>query len=102
MKKPTPTGMVKKPQYRLKLFISTYATTSQRAIRNLTAMLEDQLAGRYHLEVIDVKKKPLLAAQENITALPLLIKMMPLPYKRLVGDMSDQTKVMAGLNLLSN
>jgi circadian clock protein KaiB len=99
MKKSTPAGEIKKPYYRLKLFVSTYATSSHRAINNLTAMLEERLADCYQLDVIDVRKEPAQAEQENITALPLLIKMAPSPYKRLVGDMSDHAKVMVGLNL---
>lgn len=95
-----PAVKIKEPQFVLKLFVSTYATSSHRAISNLTARLDAQFSGRYQLEVIDVRKEPLLAEQENITALPLLIKMLPVPCKRLIGDMFDRSKLMAGLNLL--
>jgi circadian clock protein KaiB len=88
------------PRYEFKLFVTTYATSSQRAVRNLTDLLEEQLKNDYCLEIIDVQKHPLLAEQENITALPLLIRIVPAPQRRLIGDMSDRVKVLAGLNLL--
>jgi circadian clock protein KaiB len=87
------------PHYLLKLFVTTYATSSHRAIRNLTNILESQLKGDYELQVIDVREQPLMVIKENITALPLLIKVLPLPCKRMIGDMSDRVKVLAGLNL---
>lgn len=90
-----------KRNYRLKLFVTTYATSSHRAIRNLTHILESRLKGHYELQVIDVWKQPALAVKENITALPLLVKLLPLPCKRMIGDMSDRVKVLACLNLVA-
>lgn len=87
------------PNYKLKLFVTTYAASSHRAMRNLSNILENQLKGHYELEVIDVRQQPQMVLQENITALPLLVKMLPLPSKRMIGDMSDRVKVLAGLNL---
>jgi circadian clock protein KaiB len=88
------------PRYEFKLFVTTYATSSQRAVRNLTGILEEQLKNNYSLEIIDVQKHSLVAEQENITALPLLVRIAPAPQRRLIGDMSDPVKVLAGLNLL--
>jgi circadian clock protein KaiB len=88
------------PPYLLKLFVTTWGTSSHRAIHNLTGILEEQLKNAYQLEIVDVQKQPLLAARENITALPLLIKRAPLPERRLVGDMSNRIRVLAGLDLV--
>lgn len=90
------------PPLQLKLFVSTYALSSTRAIRNLTALLEECFPSNYHLDIIDIKDQPLLAISENITALPLLIKTAPEPYKRLIGDMSDRLKVLTGLHATVN
>ncbi|MES2275189.1 MAG: circadian clock KaiB family protein [Bacteroidota bacterium] len=86
--------------YGLKLFISTYATSSQRAVSNLNRILEEHLKGRYKLAVIDVRKQPEIVLAENITALPLLIRNTPSPTRRLVGDMSDTVRVLRGLECI--
>lgn len=93
--------LFKPKHFVFKLFVSTYATSSQRAITNLTNLFETNLKGRYDLQIIDVRQEPELALQENIVALPLLIKIVPRPCRRLVGDMSNELKVLAGLNLSS-
>ena len=91
--------LTEQPHYLLKLYVTTYATSSARAIRNLTEILEHQLKDHYELEVINVQENPSLVVKENITALPLLVKVLPLPCKRMIGDMSDRIKVIAALNL---
>jgi len=83
----------------LKLFVTTYTQSSTRAIRNLKALLEECFPLKYQLEIIDIQKQPMLVLEEDIVALPLLIKLAPEPYRRLVGDMSDRFKVLAGLQL---
>jgi circadian clock protein KaiB len=87
------------PPYVLKLFVTTYSTSSHRAIRNLTAILKDNFQGIYELQIIDIKESPLAALGDNVIAVPLLIKEKPEPYTRLVGDMSDREKVLASLGL---
>jgi circadian clock protein KaiB len=72
---------------------------SQRAISNLREICESELAGRYELEVIDIYQQPTLGAGEQIVAAPTLIKELPLPVRRLVGDMSDRERVLLGLDL---
>jgi circadian clock protein KaiB len=94
--------MEETPSLRLKLFVSTYSLTSTRAIRNLTALMEECFPLNYQLDIIDVKEQPLIAFSENITALPLLIKTAPEPSRRLIGDMSDRLKVLAGLQASVN
>jgi len=90
---------MKLPTYRMRLYVSRSAERSVRAIANLHALCEQHLAGRYVLEVIDASQHADLARADQIVALPTLIKQRPLPFCRLVGDMSDPAKVLAGLDL---
>ena len=70
-----------------------------RSIENLRALCEKYLKGQFDLEVIDIYQQPALAAEGQIIAAPTLIKTMPLPLRRLVGDFSDQDRVVLGLDL---
>jgi len=72
---------------------------SSAAIRNITAICEDHLKGRYDLEVIDIYRQSNLARGEQIIAAPTLIKKLPLPLRRLIGDMADTERVIVGLDL---
>ncbi|MDB5144552.1 MAG: circadian oscillation regulator KaiB [Mucilaginibacter sp.] len=90
------------PPYLLKLYVTTYATSSHRAIHNLTALLQENFPNTYRLEIIDIKQHPLAAIKENITAVPLLFREAPEPQRRLVGDMSNRTKVLANLQIMAN
>jgi circadian clock protein KaiB len=85
--------------YVLRLYISRSTLKSQRAVVNLKRVCEEHLKGRYHLEVIDIHRHPNLARDEQIVAVPTLIKRLPLPLRRLVGDMSDLSRVILGLDL---
>ena len=87
------------PHYSLRLFITGASPVSVRAVSNIKTICETYLPGRYELEVVDVYQQPLLVADENITAVPVLIKKFPLPRKKLVGDMSDTHKVLKGLGI---
>jgi circadian clock protein KaiB len=91
--------IILEPPYLLRLFVTTWSTSSQRAVRNLTALLKEHYPTAYRLEVIDIKERPDVAIAENITAVPLLLKTAPGPTRRLVGDMSNDQKVRTGLNL---
>jgi len=86
-------------QYKLRLFVTGASPNSLRAIANIKVICEQHLAGNYDLEIIDVHQQPLIAEKEQLIALPLLMKLQPLPVKRLIGDMSDNNKVMTGLGL---
>ena len=86
--------------YVLRLFITGTSPVSVRAINNLQTILDQHLKNRYELEIIDVHQQPLLVKEEDVTAVPMLIKKRPLPKKRLIGDMSDATRVLKGLGLL--
>ena len=84
--------------YELRLYVTGASPNSARAITNLKNICDEHLRGNYKLEIIDVYQQPLIAKDQQIIALPMLIKILPLPQKRLIGDMSDKTKVLRGLN----
>jgi circadian clock protein KaiB len=92
--------LVNDETYLLKLFVTGASPNSTRAISNIKNICESKLEGRYELEIIDVYQQPLMAETEQIIALPLLIKKMPLPERRFIGDLSDTQKVLKGLGII--
>ncbi len=86
-------------KYVLRLYITGTTPRSQEAIRNIRRICEEELKGRYDLEVIDVYQQPDLARKEQILAAPTLIRELPLPLRKLVGDMSNTEKVVVGLEI---
>ena len=90
---------VKGIKYVLRLYITGTTPRSQEAIRNIRRICEEELKGRYDLEVIDVYQQPDLARKEQILAAPTLIRELPLPLRKLVGDMSNTEKVVVGLEI---
>jgi circadian clock protein KaiB len=96
-------GALKKPPpsqtYLLRLYVSGVTERSRRSILNINAVCKENLQGRYDLEVIDVHQKPSLAKDEQIVATPTLIKLLPLPLRRIVGDLSDRDRVLIGLDI---
>jgi circadian clock protein KaiB len=88
-----------KPGHVLRLYITGASVNSAKAISNIKRICETHLKDAYQLEIIDVYQQPAIAKQEQIVALPLLVKTFPLPVKRLVGNMSDTEKVLKGLEL---
>ena len=86
-------------EFSLKLYVTGASPNSARAIANLKSICEEYITDGYDLEIIDVYQQPLKAQNEDIIALPMLVKSLPLPKKRLVGDMSDKNKVLKGLGL---
>lgn len=91
---------LKTGKYILRLYISGASSRSAIAIKNLKKICEENLQGRYDLEVIDLFQQPVLAKDEQIIAAPTLIKELPLPFRRIIGDMSDKDKVLIGLDLI--
>lgn len=85
--------------YLLKLYITGMTPQSLSAIENLKVICEEHLKGRYDLEVIDLYKNPSLAKGEQIIAAPTLIKKLPLPLRRIIGNMSSVERVLVGLDL---
>ena len=88
-----------KEKYLLKLYISGITPRSTTAIGRIKRICETHLTGRYELEVIDIYQQPLLAKGEQIVAAPTLIKKLPLPLRRIIGDMSNEGRVLIGLDL---
>jgi circadian clock protein KaiB len=86
-------------QYRLRLFISGRSSQSRRAVANLRQICEREMHGAYSLEVIDVLEHPGLAADEKILATPTLVRLLPEPVRRIIGDLSDREKVLTGLDV---
>jgi circadian clock protein KaiB len=95
----TETSGTTKEKYVLRLYIAGTTPRSQLAIRNMKKICHDQLAGKYDLQIIDIYQQPTLAKGEQIVAAPTLIKKLPLPLRKLVGDMSDTEKVLVGLDI---
>jgi circadian clock protein KaiB len=85
--------------YTLKLYVTGTTPQSASAINNIQKICEEHLKGRYSLDVVDLYKNPGLAAGEQIIAAPTLVKQLPLPLRRLIGDMSNTDKVLVGLDL---
>ena len=92
-------GDLDERRYLLRLYVVGMTPRSQRAISNLREICETELAGRYELEVIDIYQQPKLAEGEQIIAAPTLVKELPPPMRRVVGDMSDRDRVLLGLDL---
>ncbi len=92
----------KNETYILRLYVTGITPQSVNAINNLKEICEENLKGRYNLEIIDLYKNPSLAAGEQIIAAPTLIKKLPLPLRRIIGDMSNAERVLVGLDLKKN
>ena len=88
-------------RYVLRLYVTGSTPRSSKAIQNIRALCETHLSGRYDLEVIDIYQQPVLAKGEQIIAAPTLIKKLPLPMRRIIGDMSNKERLLHGLGLHS-
>lgn len=86
-------------KYVLRLYIAGTSVKSTRAIENIKRICEEHLKGRYELQVIDIYQQPVLAEGEQIIAAPTLIKKLPLPLRKFIGDMTDMEKILVGLDL---
>lgn len=86
-------------KYILRLYVAGTSPQSVRAIANVKKICEEHLHGRYELQVIDLYQQPQLAQGEQILAAPTLIKKLPLPLRRIIGDMSSVERVLVGLDL---
>ncbi len=89
-------------RYVLMLYVTGTSPQSVRAIANIKNICEEYLQGRYELKVIDIYQQPQLAAGEKIVAVPTLIRKLPLPLRRIIGDMSSTERVLVGLDLRKN
>ena len=86
-------------RYVLRLYITGMTPRSTAAVNNIKTICEKHLRGRYELEIIDVYQQPVLAKGEQIIAAPTLIKKLPLPLRRFIGDMSQTERILLGLDL---
>ena len=88
-------------KYMLKLYVTGVTPRSRTAIKNLKEILKEDYKGAYSLTVIDVLKQPKLAEDEKILATPTLIKVLPPPVRRIIGDLSEKEKVLLGLDFVA-
>jgi circadian clock protein KaiB len=84
-------------KYRLRLYVTGTTPKSVRAITNIKVICEEYLKGRYTLEVVDIYQQPGLAKKEQIIAAPTLIKQLPLPLRKFIGDMTNKDRLLLGL-----
>jgi circadian clock protein KaiB len=87
-------------RYHLRLFIAGSTPRSARAIQNIRAICEDNLRGRYDLEVIDIYQHPEQIKPEQIVVIPTLVKEQPLPLRKMIGDLSNKRQVLMGLDII--
>ncbi len=87
--------------WELKLYVAGKTIKSQTALKNLRKYCEEHLQGKYKIEVIDLLKKPQLAEGDQIFAVPTLVKKVPEPIRKIIGDLSNEEKVLVGLNIIS-
>ncbi len=88
-----------KNKYVLKLYVTGATRRSQKAITNLNSICEEYLQGHYDLEVVDIYQSPVLAKDADILAAPTLVKQLPLPVRRLIGDLSERGRVLVLLDV---
>ena len=88
-----------KEKYVLRLYVAGMTTKSKRAIQNIKQICEEHLENRCDLEVIDVFRQPILAKGEQIIATPTLLRKLPLPLRKFIGDMSEKERIIVGLDL---
>jgi circadian clock protein KaiB len=89
----------KNKEYVLRLYIAGTSSKSMRAVANIKEICEGSLKNRYDLEVIDIYQQPVLTKGEQIIAAPTLVKKLPLPLRKFIGDMSDTERILVGLDL---
>jgi len=87
------------PQWELKLYVAGQTAKSLQAFANLKRICEQHLAGEYRIEVVDLLKNPQLAKGDQILALPTLVRNLPAPVRKIIGDLSDTERVLVGLDL---
>ena len=88
-------------KWELKLYVAGKTPKSMTALKNLKKYCEEYLAGQYKIEIIDLLKTPQLAEGDQIFAVPTLVRKVPVPMRKIIGDLSNEEKVLVGLNLVS-
>jgi circadian clock protein KaiB len=85
--------------WQLRLYVAGATPRSLRAFGNLRKLCEEHLTGRYEIEIVDLEKRPHRASEDDIVAVPTLVRTSPLPMKRIIGDLSDTTRVLQDLQV---
>jgi len=93
--------MENEQRWELRLYVAGQTPKSVLALKNITRYCQENLEGRYSIEVIDLLKTPKLAEGDQIVAIPTLIRKVPVPIRKIIGDLSDEEKVLVGLNIRS-
>ena len=91
--------MENEQRWELRLYVAGQTPKSILALKNITRYCQENLEGRYSIEVIDLLKTPQLAEGDQIIAIPTLIRKVPVPIRKIIGDLSDEEKVLVGLNI---
>jgi circadian clock protein KaiB len=94
--KPTP---FKRPVWELRLYVAGMTPTSIRAFENLKRLCEEHMHGAYKIQVVDLLERPMLARGDQIIAVPTLVRRLPTPVKKIIGDLSNTERVLVGLDL---
>ena len=92
-------GPFKRPLWELRLYVAGMTPTSIRAFENLKRLCEEHMHGAYKIQVVDLLKRPMLARGDQIIAVPTLVRRLPSPVKKIIGDLSNTEKVLVGLDL---
>lgn len=92
----------KAPATWLRLYIAGQTPKSIAALANLRRLCEEQLAGRYRIEVVDLLKRPRLAQRDDIVVVPTLVRRLPPPIRRIIGDLSNKERVLVGLDIVQH
>lgn len=91
--------MSKQDRWELRLYIAGQTPKSTLALKNITRYCEEHLEGQYTIEVVDLLKEPQLAEGDQIFAIPTLVRKLPEPMRKIIGDLSNEEKVLVGLNI---
>jgi circadian clock protein KaiB len=99
MNTPEHPGEKHEAEWELRLYVAGQTSHSQTALNNLKKLCEEYLQGRYHIEVIDLLVNPKLSREDQILAVPTLVRKLPEPIRKIIGDLSDTDRVLVGLQL---
>jgi circadian clock protein KaiB len=91
--------MAKKQMWELRLYIAGQTPKSVLALKNITKYCKEHLTGQYSIEIIDLLKNPQLAEGDQIFAIPTLVRKVPSPIRKIIGDLSNEERVLVGLNI---
>ena len=98
-RRPSKRKSAEPPAWQLRLYIAGHTPRSSAVLANLKKLCEEHLAGQYSIEVIDLLRNPTLARGDQILALPTLVRKLPPPVKKIIGDLSNEERVLVGLDL---